>query len=85
MLLCFVYIELRGASVCDLSRPMSAQRPGTSVGYSSPLSRPSTARPPSSSVSSRPSSADSDADTPNYETSDLTHGECVLIYYYHPH
>ncbi|XP_053497547.1 leucine-rich repeat-containing protein 56 isoform X1 [Ictalurus furcatus] len=71
---CLELMELRGASVCDLPRPMSAQRPGTSVGYSSPLSRPSTARPPSSSVSSRPSSADSDADTPNYETSDLTHG-----------
>lgn len=67
----------------DLSRPGSAHRPGTSVGYSSPPSRPGTARPPLSSVSSRPSSADSDADTPGYEASDLTHGECVLIYYYH--
>ncbi|KAB5565531.1 hypothetical protein PHYPO_G00242670 [Pangasianodon hypophthalmus] len=71
---CLELKELRGASVCDLSRPGSAQHPGTSVGYRSPLSRPGTARPPSSSVSSRPSSADSDADTPDYEASDLTHG-----------
>lgn len=75
MLLCFVCIELEGASVCDLSRPGSAQRPSTSVGYSSPLSRPGTARPLSSSISSRSSSADSDVDIPNFEASDLTHGE----------
>ncbi|KAG7324371.1 hypothetical protein KOW79_012387 [Hemibagrus wyckioides] len=71
---CLDLMELGGASVCDLSRPGSAQCPGTSVGYSSPLSRPSTARPLSSSISSRPSSADSDADIPNFEASDLTHG-----------
>ncbi|KAK3557914.1 hypothetical protein QTP86_003310 [Hemibagrus guttatus] len=71
---CLDLMELGGASVCDLLRPRSAQHPGTSVGYSSPLSRPGTARPLSSSISSRPSSADSVADIPNFEASDLTHG-----------
>ncbi|XP_053345628.1 leucine-rich repeat-containing protein 56 [Clarias gariepinus] len=71
---CLELMELRSASVCDFSRPSSTQRPGTSMGYRSPLSPPGTARPSSSSISSRPSSADSDADTPDYETSDLTHG-----------
>ncbi|KAF7702251.1 leucine-rich repeat-containing protein 56 isoform X1 [Silurus meridionalis] len=72
---CLELMELRGESgVCDLPRPSSAQRPGSSMGYNSPFSRPSTARPSSSSFSSRPSSADSDADTPDHEASDLTHG-----------
>ncbi|KAF5903335.1 leucine-rich repeat-containing protein 56 isoform X1 [Clarias magur] len=71
---CLELMELRSASVCEFSRPGSTQRPGTSMGYRSPLSPPGTARPSSSSISSRPSSADSDADTPDYETSDLTHG-----------
>lgn len=71
--------------MCDLSRPGSAQRPGTSMRHSSPLSRPSTTRPSSAFISSRPSSADSDLESLDYEASDLTHGEYALIYYYHPH
>ncbi|TSK45870.1 Leucine-rich repeat-containing protein 56 [Bagarius yarrelli] len=77
---CLELMELRGASVCDVARPGSAQRPGTSVGYSSSLSRPSTARPLSSSISSRLSSADSDADTPDNEASDLTHGVGRILF-----
>ncbi|KAI5626869.1 leucine-rich repeat-containing protein 56, partial [Silurus asotus] len=71
-------LELMG--VCDLPRPSSAQRPGSSMGYNSPFSRPSTARPSSSSVSSRPSSADSDADIPDHEASDLTHGVGRILF-----
>lgn len=74
-LLCLCLTEERAASVCGMSRPCSAQRPGTSLSFSSLSSRPATARPPSSSTSSRPSSAGSDLDTPVHETSDLTHGE----------
>ncbi|XP_072529718.1 leucine-rich repeat-containing protein 56 isoform X2 [Salminus brasiliensis] len=66
--------EEGAASVCGLSRPASAQRPGTSLSFSSLSSRPATARPSSSSSSSRPGSAGSDPDTQEHETSDLTHG-----------
>ncbi|XP_036431667.1 leucine-rich repeat-containing protein 56 [Colossoma macropomum] len=71
---CLELIEERAASVCGFSRPCSAQRPGTSLSFSSLSSRPATARPPSLSTSSRPGSAGTDPDTPDHETSDLTHG-----------
>uniref|UniRef100_A0A8B9H488 Leucine rich repeat containing 56 n=1 Tax=Astyanax mexicanus TaxID=7994 RepID=A0A8B9H488_ASTMX len=72
--------ESIAASVCGLSRPCSAQRPGTSLSFSSISSRPSTARPLSSSSDSRPGSASSDPDTLEHE-SDLTHGETSLYSY----
>ncbi|XP_066523627.1 leucine-rich repeat-containing protein 56 [Hoplias malabaricus] len=71
---CLELIEERVASVCGFSSPCSAQRPGTSLSFSSPSSRPATSRPFSSSSNSRPSSASSDPDTQDHQTSDLTHG-----------
>ncbi|KAI4885031.1 hypothetical protein NFI96_017708 [Prochilodus magdalenae] len=76
----FCKIEERAASACGLSRPCSAQRPGTSLSFSSLSSRPATARPPSSSSSSRPGSAGSDPDIPDHETSDLTHGVGKVLF-----
>ncbi|XP_076861838.1 leucine-rich repeat-containing protein 56 isoform X2 [Brachyhypopomus gauderio] len=83
---CLQLTEESAPSACGMSRPSSAPRPDASgrpssaprpdasVRPSSFPSGPSMSRPPSSSTSSRPSSAGSDPDTPDHEASDLTHG-----------
>ncbi|XP_031419312.1 leucine-rich repeat-containing protein 56 [Clupea harengus] len=66
------YLEDRAASACSLSRPGSAQRPGTSR---CPSSRPGSARTLSSpGYGSRPGSGESDPAGSEPNASELTHG-----------
>ncbi|XP_041965284.1 leucine-rich repeat-containing protein 56 isoform X1 [Alosa sapidissima] len=69
---CVTSIEDRAASACSLSRPGSAQRPGSSR---CPSSRPGSSRTLSSpGYSSRPGSGESDPDNSEPDASELTHG-----------
>ncbi|XP_062403505.1 leucine-rich repeat-containing protein 56 [Sardina pilchardus] len=66
------YLEERAASACSLSRPGSAQRPGSSR---CPSSGPGSSRALSSpGYSSRPGSGESDPDSSEPDASELTHG-----------
>ncbi|KAL2093512.1 hypothetical protein ACEWY4_010824 [Coilia grayii] len=64
------YLEDRAASACSLSRPGSAQRPGTSC---CSTSRPGSTRP-LSGCGSRPGSGESDPGGSEITASELTHG-----------
>ncbi|XP_026872155.2 leucine-rich repeat-containing protein 56 isoform X2 [Electrophorus electricus] len=77
---CLEVREDRAASARGMSRPGSAQHPDASGCPSDLPSGPGTVRPLSSSTGSRPSSVDSDPDTPDPEASDLTHGVGRILF-----